>query len=184
MCVSNSGYLQGCSWEKYSTSKNWKVTGSLDGKGRTVYLSIRDSAGNIVNREAKYTVYKDCSNQKKEYTESNYGTCSKSCGGGIQYRAYRMKDSKTGTICTTGKDSKTCNTHSCAPTVTRVADYVEGLLVPLNSTQVVVITADRLYSPSSDATYDQRVHYSYVDGQVINLCHLDRWFELLRDVVH
>ena len=115
MCVSNSGYLQGCSWEKYSASKNWKVTGSLDGQSRTVYLSIRDSAGNIVNREAKYTVYKDCSNQKKEYTESNYGTCSKSCGGGIQYRAYRMKDSKTGTICTTGKDSKTCNTHSCDP---------------------------------------------------------------------
>ena len=26
-----------------------------------------------------------------------------------------MKDSKTGTICTTGKDSKTCNTHSCDP---------------------------------------------------------------------
>ena len=113
MCISNTGYLQGCSWEKYNASKNWKVTGSLDGKERTVYLSIRDSAGNVVSREAKYTVYKDCSNQKKEYTESNYGTCSKSCGGGIQYRAYRMKDSKTGTICTTGKDSKTCNTMDC-----------------------------------------------------------------------
>ena len=62
MCISNTGYLQGCSWEKYSASKNWKVTGSLDGQSRTVYLSIRDSAGNIVNREAKYTVYKDCSN--------------------------------------------------------------------------------------------------------------------------
>ena len=168
MCISNSGYLQGCSWEKYSTSKNWKVTGSLDGKERTVYLSIRDNAGNVVNREAKYTVYKDCSNQKKEYTESSYGTCSKSCGGGIQYRAYRMKDSKTGTICTTGKDSKTCNTQSCAPTVTRVGDYVKGLLVPLNSSQVVIFTAGKLY-PSSSATYDQRVYYSYVDGQVINI---------------
>ena len=113
MCISNTGYLQGCSWEKYSSSKSWKVSGSLDGGGRTVYLSIQDSAGNIVNREAKYTVYKDCSNQTKVYTESNYGTCSKTCGGGLQYRAYQMKDIKTGTICTTGKDSKTCNTHGC-----------------------------------------------------------------------
>ena len=113
MCISNTGYLQGCSWEKYSSSKSWKVSGSLDGGVRTVYLSIQDSAGNIVNREAKYTVYKDCSNQTKIYTESNYGTCSKKCGGGLQYRAYQMKDIKTGTICTTGKDSKTCNTHGC-----------------------------------------------------------------------
>ena len=169
MCVSNTGYLQGCSWEKYSASKNWKVTGSLDGKSRTVYVSIRDSAGNIVNREAKYTVYKDCSNQKKEYTESNYGTCSKSCGGGIQYRAYHMKDTKTGTICTTGKDSKTCNTHSCAPTVTRVADYVEGLLVPLNSTQVVVLTTGIPPYDDDTMSHEDKYNRSYVDGQVINI---------------
>ena len=172
MCISNSGYLQGCSWEKYSTSKNWKVTGSLDGKERTVYLSIRDNAGNVVNREAKYTVYKDCSNQKKEYTESSYGTCSKSCGGGIQYRAYRMKDSKTGTICTTGKDSKTCNTQSCAPTVTRVGEYLTGLLNPLNSTQFVEFdhatdgscNGDRSCGSSCSTKY-----CSWVSGRIINV---------------
>ena len=118
MCISNTGYLQGCSWEKYSSSKSWKVSGSLDGGVRTIYLSIQDRAGNIVNREAKYTVYKDCSNQTKVYTDANYGACSKKCGGGLQYRAYQMKDTKTGTVCTTAKDSKTCNTHSCDPVET------------------------------------------------------------------
>ena len=45
---------------------------------------------------------------------------------------------------------------------------MKGLLVPLNSSQVVIFTAGKLY-PSSSATYDQRVYYSYVDGQVINI---------------
>ena len=109
MCISNTGYLQGCSWEKYSSSKSWKVSGSLDGGVRTVYLSIQDSAGNIVNREAKYTVYKDCSNQKKSYV-GDYSACSNLLDIGIQYRDYQMKDEHTGTVCKTGKDSRTCNT--------------------------------------------------------------------------
>ena len=169
MCVSNTGYLQGCSWEKYSNSKNWKVTGSLDGKSRTVYLSIRDNAGNIVNREAKYTVYKDCSNQKKEYTESNYGTCSKSCGGGIQYRAYHMKDTKTGTICTTGKDSKTCNTQSCEPVLVEVGENDFDYIVPLNSHQAVGLIYDNIEYDRDTMEYKLKKNNSYIKGRVINV---------------
>ena len=169
MCISNTGYLSGCSWENYSSTKNWRLSGTLDGGTRTVYLSIQDGAGNIVNREAKYMVYKDCSNQSKVYIESTYGACSKTCGGGVQYRAYQMKDTNTNTVCTTGKDSKTCNTHSCAPTVIRVVNYVKGLFVPLNTSQVVIFNTGKIPYDSDTKAYKYKYNNSYVDGQVINI---------------
>ncbi len=168
MCISNTGYLQGCNWENYTTSKNWKVSGSLDGTSKTVYLSIQDGAGNIVHREGKYTVYKECTTQTKVYTDSNYGTCSKSCGGGVQYRNYQMKDSYTGKICKTDKDSKTCNTQSCAPTITLIGTYNFTTIAPLNSTQAVGITANEL-TWTNDMPTQWMYNYSYINAQVINV---------------
>ena len=122
--------MQNCTWEKYRTSKtNYNVGGSLDGGTRTIYVAIEDSAGNIVTRSATYTVYKECSKTTKSYTESNYGTCSKTCGGGLQYRAYAMKDNYTSKTCSIGSDSKSCNTQSCDKTppifqVTKAINWV------------------------------------------------------------
>ena len=115
MCISNSGYMNGCTWEKYNETKsNYNVGGSLDGKTRTIYVAVQDSAGNVATSSATYTVYKECSQQTKVYTDSNYGTCSKTCGGGVQYRNYKMVDKfNNGKTCSTNKDSKTCNTMSC-----------------------------------------------------------------------
>ena len=115
MCISTSGYMEGCTWEKYNETKsNYNVGGSLDGQTRTIYVSIQDNAGNIATRSKTYTVYKECSQQTKVYTDSNYGSCSKKCGGGVQYRNYKMVDKyNSGKTCSTNRDSKSCNTMSC-----------------------------------------------------------------------
>ena len=61
MYISNSGYDSGGNWETYKSSRNWTVSGSYDGKKRTIYIKLEDSAGNITKKKITYTVYKECS---------------------------------------------------------------------------------------------------------------------------
>ena len=61
MYISNKGYDSGGSWETYKSSRNWTVPGSYDGKKRTIYIKLKDSAGNITKKQITYTVYKECS---------------------------------------------------------------------------------------------------------------------------
>ena len=49
MCVSNTGFLKDCSWEKFKSNFVWNLTGNADCKNRNIYLSITDEAGNITN---------------------------------------------------------------------------------------------------------------------------------------
>ncbi len=113
MCISNTGYLKDCSWEKYNTNKNnWNVGGNLDGIERTIYLSIQDSTGKIANRQAKYTPYKEGSMTNKVY-KGEWSNCSKACGGGIKTREYQIKDKYTNKVISSGQDKESCNTKSC-----------------------------------------------------------------------
>ena len=49
MCVSNTGFLKGCSFETYKSNFDWDIVGNADCNNRTVYLSISDAAGNVTN---------------------------------------------------------------------------------------------------------------------------------------
>lgn len=117
MCISNVGYLQGCSWEPYVEGKDWTINGTLDGNKRTVYLSIQDNSGNVTQRIVEYIPYKECSKTSK-VNYSAWGGCSVACGGGWQSRTYQNKDNYTGRVCSTGSESQRCNTHSCDPVET------------------------------------------------------------------
>jgi hypothetical protein len=56
MYISNTGYGTGGAWETYATSKSWTLPGSYDGGTRTIYLQVKDVAGNIATRTVTYTV--------------------------------------------------------------------------------------------------------------------------------
>ena len=121
MCVSNTGFLKDCSWEVYKETKDWTLTGTLDGGRRTVYLSVLDEAGNVANKTVTYTVYRECSKTTKGYT-AGWSGCTAKCGGGTQTRAYAYKDNYTGKTCSTGNDTQKCNTMDCCSSVR----YVDG----------------------------------------------------------
>lgn len=107
MCISNTGYLQGCSWQNFSSTVNWNVGGNYDGQNRIVYLVVMDEAGNYTQVSNNYVVYKECSSTKKEYT-TNVSACSSLCGNGTQQVGWINKDNNTNKTCNTGTDTRSC----------------------------------------------------------------------------
>ena len=61
MCVSQTNFLQDCSFESYSETKDITLNGDYDGSTKTVYVTVKDKAGNLSHTKANYTLYKYCS---------------------------------------------------------------------------------------------------------------------------
>lgn len=116
--ISNTGYETGGSWRNYTTGINWTVSGNYNGGTRTIYVSIKDLAGNITKRAYTYTVYRECSSVMDDGNWYDTGSCSKACGGGTKPQEKKKKDQYLGTYC--GKDYKTatCNTMDCCSSIT------------------------------------------------------------------
>ena len=133
MCVSTTGFLKNCSWENYQSSKVINLSGEYDGKQRTVYVSIQDSYGNVINKEAKYYVYETCA-QKTEFQEIKRDSCPK-CGSAKIKVYYKRYDKYFSNIsCGEKTETKDCNLPSCDPVAGMDPnDYESSKTVACNS---------------------------------------------------
>lgn len=52
--ISTTGYEKGGKWQKYASSVSYDLKGTYDGKTRTIYITVRDNAGNIANKKINY----------------------------------------------------------------------------------------------------------------------------------
>lgn len=109
MCVSNSGYEVGCSWEDYTAKKNWNLSGSLDGEPRIIYVTLEDGVGNKTHQEFVYDIYHECdANTYIQYGE--FGACN--CDSGFKIRNNIIMDSYTNKVCSTDTETASCS-DSC-----------------------------------------------------------------------
>jgi len=122
--ISNSDYEKDGKWQDYKNSISWNVGGSLDGGKRKVYITLMDSAGNKTKKTLEYTVYKSCT--KTTSSNSDVTSCP-SCGNAGTTHVVRttVKDSYTGTVCSTSDSTVACNIPTCGPPAhTHVVGYV------------------------------------------------------------
>ena len=108
-------------YKAYKTSYSLTILGNkYDGSTKKIYVSVKDSAGNVTKDSADYTIYKECTSVVKD--KSNIikeGTCSAKCGSnGTKNDTVGTKDMYTGAVCSeTMKNSAECNRFDCCKEV-------------------------------------------------------------------
>ena len=95
---------------------NGSTSAGYNGATYNINASALDEAGNeTIATSNDYTVYTEWSEYNT--TQGSYGTCSDTCGGGIQYAPEVYTDSHLGVSVSCGKTdnaySKLCNTGEC-----------------------------------------------------------------------
>ena len=95
---------------------NGSTSAGYNGATYNINASALDEAGNeTIATSNDYTVYTQCSEYNT--TQGSYGTCSDTCGGGIQYAPEVYTDSHLGVSVSCGKTdnaySQLCNTGEC-----------------------------------------------------------------------
>ena len=97
------------SWYNYTlgttSSTNWTLSGSYDGKNRTIYIKVKDELGNSKVETLTYRVYSECSST---YSMTSTGSCSTNYGFGTATETKKFYDRYTNNYC-----SSTSNNVSC-----------------------------------------------------------------------
>ena len=163
MCVSQTNFLQDCSFESYSETKNITLNGDYDGSTKTVYVTVKDKAGNLSHTKANYTLYKYCSRLGSWQVTSNTKNSCPSCGNANYNISYRQNDYYfTGHQCNTKQESRSCGLKSCDPVESmNPNDYNSSKTVTCNASyfQRLINNSDRFrnalnYQNFRNALYD------------------------------
>ena len=163
MCVSQTSFLQDCSFETYSETKNITLNGDYDGSTKTVYVTVKDKAGNLSHTKANYTLYKYCSRLGSWQVTSNTKNSCPSCGNANYNISYRQNDYYfTGHQCNTKQESRSCGLKSCDPVESmNPNDYNSSKAVTCNASyfQRLINNSDRFrnalnYQSFRNALYD------------------------------
>ena len=163
MCVSQTNFLQDCSFETYSETKNITLNGDYDGSTKTVYVTVKDKAGNLSHTKANYTLYKYCSRLGSWQVTSNTKNSCPSCGNANYNISYRQNDYYfTGHQCNTKQESRSCGLKSCDPVESmNPNDYNSSKTVTCNASyfQRLINNSDRFrnalnYQNFRNALYD------------------------------
>lgn len=87
---------------------NYQISSSYDGGEKTIYIKVKDEAGNISTKTYKYTVYKQCSSLNK--TEISRTECSEKCGlTGSQMVTYSTVDKNLNIACPNSESYFACS---------------------------------------------------------------------------
>lgn len=113
MCISNTAYLQNCTFENFAATKDLVLDGNYDGSSKTVYITVMDKAGNLVSSSRNYTLYKSCTKKTDWEEVSNTKSSCPSCGNANYTINYKNKDAYLGTDCETKSETKSCGAKSC-----------------------------------------------------------------------
>ena len=113
MCISNTAYLQNCTFENFAATKDLVLDGNYDGSSKTVYITVMDKAGNLVFSSRNYTLYKSCTKKTDWEEVSNTKSSCPSCGNANYTINYKNKDAYLGTDCETKSETKSCGAKSC-----------------------------------------------------------------------
>ena len=114
--ISNSDYEKDGKWQDYKNSISWNVGGKLDGGKRKVYITLMDVAGNKTKKTLEYKVYEECTNSNLTSSTSDVTSCP-SCGPSNTTHKVKttVKDSNSGTVCSTKESEVSCNIKECGP---------------------------------------------------------------------
>ena len=95
---------------------NYQISSSYDGGEKTIYIKVKDEAGNISTKTYKYIVYKQCSSLNK--TEIHRGECSEKCGlTGSQMVTYSTVDMYLNVTCPNSSVNIPCTSAVDSTTV-------------------------------------------------------------------